>query len=33
MACALTMEGWTDRPQCFKFLERSFTPPFSSCVP
>jgi len=20
-ACALTMEGWTNRPKCFKFLE------------
>lgn len=21
-ACALTLDGWTTKPQCFKFLER-----------
>ena len=25
-ACALTMEGWEDRPACFKFLERTSCP-------
>ena len=23
MACALTLEGWTTKPKCFKFLERT----------
>ncbi|KAF9469099.1 hypothetical protein BDZ94DRAFT_571566 [Collybia nuda] len=29
-ACALTLEGWHDRPQCFKFLELCNTP--KKCV-
>ncbi|GBE79566.1 predicted protein [Sparassis crispa] len=29
-ACALTLEGWTDRPACFKFLELCNTP--KKCV-
>ncbi|KAF4619270.1 hypothetical protein D9613_005135 [Agrocybe pediades] len=29
-ACALTMEGWTTRPKCFKFLELCNTP--KKCV-
>lgn len=24
-ACALTLEGWTTRPKCFKFLEGTFS--------
>lgn len=26
MACAITLEGWEGRPQCFKFLERKPAP-------
>jgi len=29
-ACALTLEGWTDRPKCFKFLELCNSP--KKCV-
>ncbi|KAI0069149.1 hypothetical protein BV25DRAFT_1986668 [Artomyces pyxidatus] len=29
-ACALTLEGWTSKPQCFKFLELCHTP--KTCV-
>ncbi|CAK5262734.1 unnamed protein product [Mycena citricolor] len=34
--CAVTMEGWTDKPQCFKFIEsmsiRQESSAHSSCV-
>ena len=38
MACAPTLEGWTTKPKCFKFLERTYRflrkveKQFGSCI-
>lgn len=32
-ACAVTLDGWADRPKCFRFLERALITSLALSVP